>query len=216
MSIITDNYGGIGIVRIPELVEEILDTNLEKHDHTPRKFWTNRGTQRIHYWYFERESFQRNPKQCLDAMETTCKAYLNQFANEKHECILFNIGIGYKNESFTSASHTKTMFDNWTLDQFNTNYSDATNYLTSHFYHTLRIAKEPNTVKIGLFTLHCKTLSDHARKPRIYESDLNRINKEQRMKLMPPKKSRPTATRKSLRLQSRVNSKKFKNKRDNV
>ena len=179
-----ENHEDAGAVRIPNHVEEIWDSDLERHDHSARKFWTTRGTRKVHYWFFENEPFQTDPRLCLDAMKTTCKAYLNQFTNEKYECILFSVGISYRIEQCGSASHSKTMFDTWTLDQFDTNYSDAANFLTSNFYDMTSYAREPGTVEIGLLTLHCKTLSDHANKPRVHESDLKYINKKQRMKLL--------------------------------
>lgn len=147
-------------VRFPDHVEEIWDCNLERHGHSAERLWTTRGKQRVHSWFFEGELFQLSPELCLDAMKITCKVYLNQFTNEKHESILFSIGISFRIAQCGAGSHSKVMYDSWELHQFDANYSDATSFLITDFYDKTRIASDPGPVKIGLFSLHCKTLSD--------------------------------------------------------
>ena len=147
-------------IRCADHVEELWDCSLERHAHSTERLWTTRGTQRVHHWFFEGELFQLSPKLCLDTMKTTCKSYLSQFANEKHESMLYSIGISYRVTRGGTGSHSKVMYDTWTLQQFDANYSDVTSFLITDFYDTTRAAGERDPVRIGRFSLHCKTLSD--------------------------------------------------------
>lgn len=147
-------------VRCADRIEELWDCSLERHPHSTERLWTTRGTQRVHHWFFEGELFQLSPKLCLDTMKATCKSYLNQFANEKHEPMLYSIGISYRVAQDEAWSHSKVMYDTWTLQQFDANYSDVTSFLITDFYDKARIASEPGPVRIRQFSLHCKTLSD--------------------------------------------------------